>query len=193
MNMSMSIGEKVKELRLEKKMTIKQLSEESGLSIGYLSQFERGLSAIAVDSLEAVAKALGVSVKFLLSGIEENGENQAEMDPVMHGVELVPRPISPQIYQYILSHDQTGFSMIPKIYTLMPFSEQAEMPELYQHKGEEFIYVLEGVVTLLLEDRKYVLYPGDSILFDSNKRHNWMNRTSRIAKILTINTQNSFK
>jgi transcriptional regulator with XRE-family HTH domain len=189
MNMSVSIGEKVKEHRQEKKMTIKQLSEESGLSIGYLSQFERGLSAIAIDSLESVAKALGISVTSLVSESSMEGEDAQEIDPVMHGVELVPRPVSPQIYQHTLCHNKTDFSMLPRMFILLPFSEEAEIPELYAHKGEEFIYVLEGVVTVFLEDRKYVLYPGDSMMFDSGKRHNWMNRTSRIAKILTVNTR----
>lgn len=192
MSVSVSIGGRVKELRLEKKMTIKQLSEETGLSIGYLSQFERGLSAIAVDALDSVAKALDVSLSSLFAGIDSKGEEQEELDPVMHGVELIPSAVGPQIYQYILSHSQGEFSMLPRIYTLMPFAEDAEMPELYVHKGEEFIYVLEGIVTVFLEDRKYVLYPGDSILFDSSRRHNWMNRTSRNVKILTINTPNPF-
>ena len=192
MSVSGSIGERVKELRLEKKMTIKQLSEETGLSIGYLSQFERGLSAIAVDSLETVAKALDVSLSTLFTRIETDGEEQEKLNPVMHGVELMPQEVGHQIFQSILSHNQNEFSMLPRLYTLLPFAEETEMPELHGHKGEEFIYVLEGVLTLVIEERKYVLYPGDSIHFDSNKLHNWMNRSSKTVKILTINTPNPF-
>ena len=191
--MSVSIGEKVKELRLEKKMTIKQLSEASGLSIGFLSQFERGISSIAIDSLETVAKALDVPLAALVSGVDVQETEEEAADPVMHSVELVPSPVSPQIYQYILSHPKSDFSILPRIYLLMPFTEEMEMPEMYGHMGEEFIYVLEGAVTVWLEDRKYVLYPGDSMLFDSTRKHNWMNRTSRIARILAINTPNPLK
>lgn len=192
MSVSVSIGERVKELRLEKKMTIKQLGEETGLSIGYLSQFERGLSAIAVDALGEVAKALDVSLATLFAGLDTQKDDPEELNPVVHGIELIPQAVGPQIYQSVLSHNQAGFSILPRIYTLMPFAEDAEIPELYAHKGEEFIYVLEGIVTVFLEDRKYILYPGDSILFDSNRKHNWMNRTSRNARILTVNTPNPF-
>lgn len=47
----MNIGMKIKKLRTEKGMTLKELSEKSELSVGILSQFERGLTTIAVDSL----------------------------------------------------------------------------------------------------------------------------------------------
>ena len=58
MDTNMAIGAKVKALRTEKKMTLKQLSEGSGLSVGFLSQFERGLSSIALDSLEKLSEIL---------------------------------------------------------------------------------------------------------------------------------------
>ena len=51
MDHNVTIGAKVKAFRTAKKYTLKQLSEESGLSIGFLSQLERGLSSIAIDSL----------------------------------------------------------------------------------------------------------------------------------------------
>ena len=50
MSTSTAIGAKVKILRIGKEMTIKQLSEACGLSVGFLSQFERGISSIAIDS-----------------------------------------------------------------------------------------------------------------------------------------------
>ena len=53
-----SIGARIKSLRTEQKMTLKQLSELSGLSAGFLSQLERGLSTIAIDSLANLSKIL---------------------------------------------------------------------------------------------------------------------------------------
>lgn len=62
MDHNVTIGAKVKAFRTAKKYTLKQLSEESGLSIGFLSQLERGLSSIAIDSLAKLATILGVSL-----------------------------------------------------------------------------------------------------------------------------------
>ena len=66
MNANEAIGAKVKQLRMDKNLTLKQLSEASGLSIGFLSQFERGLSSIALDSLEKLAEIMEVSLFDLL-------------------------------------------------------------------------------------------------------------------------------
>ena len=194
MSTKTAIGEKVKALRTGRKMTIKQVSEASGLSIGFLSQFERGISSIAIDSLETIANVLGVPVSERFTGIGEGGRAEKEPeDAVMHGVELVPDEVSPKIYQSILKRPHTDFDMLPRVYTLLPMLEKEENAEMYSHNGEEFLYVLEGVITLYLDDRKYVMYPGDSIHFDSHVKHNWMNRTAQIARILTVNSPNPLK
>lgn len=186
MNANAAIGAKVKELRTQKKYTLKQLSEACGLSIGFLSQFERGISSIALDSLEKLAEVLEVPLSILF---EESGGSITK-DPVVHGVDLQQNKISAQIYQCLLKKADADFAMLPRLFTLMPLVNQDEVPEMYTHEGEEFVYVLEGVVTFFWEEGQYVLYPGDSIHIHSYERHNWMNRTSRVARILTVNTPN---
>ena len=186
MNVNTAIGAKVKQRRTEKKMTLKQLGEKTGLSVGFLSQFERGLSSIALDSLEKISRVLETP----LSDLFEVHSRPISADPVIHGVDLRFDSISEQIYQNNLRHPGEGFQMLPRLYTLLPFSGEETVPEMYSHEGEEFIYVLEGVVTFFLEGREYTLYPGDTIHIHSKKEHNWMNRTSRIAKLLTVNTPN---
>lgn len=62
MNYNTSIGLKIKELRNAKKFTLKYLSEETNLSIGFLSQLERGMTSVAVDSLAKIARVLEVNV-----------------------------------------------------------------------------------------------------------------------------------
>ncbi|WP_240523881.1 helix-turn-helix domain-containing protein [Bacillus cereus] len=62
----MNIGMKIKKLRTEKGMTLKELSEKNELSVGILSQFERGLTTIAVDSLEKLADIFEVHLTHFL-------------------------------------------------------------------------------------------------------------------------------
>lgn len=186
MNTNEAIGAKVKQFRVEKDLTLKQVSEESGLSIGFLSQFERGISSIALDSLEILAHILEIPLSVLFADTNIAGGT----DPVVHAVDLQPSEISQQIYQSLLMSPGARHAMLPRIFTLLPFPQPDAAPELYSHEGEEFVYVLEGVVTFYLEDRVYTLYPGDSIHIPSSQRHNWMNRTAMVAKILTVNTPN---
>ena len=161
----------------------------TNLSIGFLSQMERGLSSIAIDTLENVANVLGVS----LGSFFEESAAAPDADPVIHSFSLPATPVSPQIIQSILSQDVTAFNFLPRIFTLLPFANaDEENLEMYSHTGEEFIYILEGVVTLHLNASQYTLYPGDSIQIHSNETHNWMNQTNKTARLLTINVPNPF-
>ena len=183
------MGMRIKALRKEKKYTLKQLAEESGLSIGFLSQLERGMSSIAVDSLARIAAILGVSLSTFFSDSQVVSE-----DPVSHSTELHWNADGPEIAQALLSKDLYGFDILPRIFQLMPLASNDE-PEgaIHRHTGEEFIYVLEGVVTVYHNNREYTLYPGDSIQIHSNIPHNWVNRTNRIARLLSVSYPNPFR
>lgn len=189
MNHNVTIGANIKALRTAKKMTLKQLSEQSGLSIGFLSQLERDISTIAIDSLAKLADILGVELSSFFTSSPALDRNQA----VVHGFELRCNQVTPQIIQYILSHDVDAFESLPRLFHLMPFANtDLDELDMYQHEGEEFIYVLEGVLTAYVDSKEYILNPGDSIQIHSDQPHNWMNPTNQIVKILTVNTPNPF-
>ena len=189
MNHNLTIGSKLKALRTSKKYTLKQLSEESGLSIGFLSQIERGMSSIAIDSLSKIADILGVS----LSRFFEDSAPSAP-DPVMRSFDLPCTQISSQIMQYLLSNDVGSYDILPRLIQLLPVPNPSkEDMVMMNHSGEEFIYILEGIVNVYINDREYTLYPGDSIQIHSNESHNWLNFTNKTAKLLSINAPNPFK
>ena len=181
------IGARIKAQRLKLGMTLKDLSQATDLSVGFLSQFERGMSSIAVDSLEKVANVLSLPLSSFFSDIDENDNT----DPVVRYYDMRPNQVNPRIFQYVLSHNVQGYCLLPRIYMLMPMNENRKL-ELYSHSGDEFIYVLEGVVTLYVDNEKYVLYPGDSILIHSQQQHNWINLTNNVVRILTVNCPNPF-
>ena len=164
MNQNASIGEKIKALRTSQNMTLKQLSEKTNLSTGFLSQMERGMSSIAIDTLENIAGVLGVS---LTSFFDEEPVKDIS-DPVVHSFALPAVQVGPQIIQHILSHDVSSFDFLPRIFTLLPLANTAEENlEMYTHNGEEFIYILEGIATIQVGSSQYTLYPGDSIQIHS--------------------------
>lgn len=191
MNHNQSIGIRIKALRTEKQYTLKTLSDMTGLSVGFLSQTERGISSIAVDSLAKVAACLDVPLSVFFS---DQSQEDTEADPVVHGFSAHRAMMSPQIIESILSHDKMEFDFLPRHFQLLPFSDPDTLkPEMYTHSGEEFVYVLTGIVTIWLENRRYTLYPGDSIQIHSNQPHNWANNTNKIAELLSINYPNPFR
>ena len=137
MDHNVTIGAKVKAFRTAKKYTLKQLSEESGLSIGFLSQLERGLSSIAIDSLAKLATILGVS----LSSFFDSSADQ-EKSPVSRSFAMHCSQINPQIVQYLVNGNAQGFACLPRIFHLMPSATTSSenQLEMNQHDGEEFIY-----------------------------------------------------
>ncbi len=183
------IGNTIKQERLKQGLTLQQMSAATGFSIGYLSQFERGLSQIAIDSLRKITDVLGMD--FIESFTEE--KPSVSDSPITRIYDADCDKVSDQIIQYTLSQNAGNYSYLPRLYHLMPHISADEEVELYSHDGEEFIYVLEGVLKLYIEDQEYIMYPGDSAQLDSTKKHNWSNCGHQVTKILTFNMPNPLK
>lgn len=182
------IGARVKRLRTEKKMTLRELGERAGLSVGFLSQLERGISNIAIDTLASLADILDVPLSSFLE--PEEAESRS---PVMRRHEARPQEVSAHIYQYIMTHDKAGAGLLPRVYELMPFYGPDNRIETYSHEGEEIIYMLEGILTVYLGGIVYELYPGDCMQFASAREHNWINQTSRMVRFLVVNSPNPLR
>lgn len=71
----MKLGERLRLIRKENKLTLKNLSQLADLSVPYLSDMERGVVNPSIDTLQKVAKAYNMTVKELISGVEELGES----------------------------------------------------------------------------------------------------------------------
>lgn len=185
--MTIEIGKKIKKLRNDKNLTLKELSERTQLSTGFISQLERGLTTIDTDSLERVAKALDVNLSSFFV------KRQKKKECVMRSYEREVSQIdSNKFIHFHLSNNLENKEMIPRIIDVLPKVEDEEIQE-FQHKGEEFIHVLEGILTVYLNHMRYELHPGDSMHIKSDNIHNWDNYTNKVTRILIINIPNSFK
>ncbi|MDT2702494.1 helix-turn-helix domain-containing protein [Enterococcus dongliensis] len=180
----MNIGEKVKNLRNEQGMTLKQLSEETGLSTGFLSQFERGITTIAVEHLATIADLFKVKINYFF-------EDESVNEPIVRGYDQpVIHKLNNIIYKQ-LSRSPKDKMIAPKLIEIMPH-ENRELPTTYPHQGEEFIYILEGILTLVIEETTYQLYPGDSAHYFSTINHNWDNQTNNVVKFIVVHHPNDY-
>ncbi|MFP3387257.1 helix-turn-helix domain-containing protein [Brevibacillus sp. SIMBA_040] len=177
--MESKIGKLIKALRTGRKKTLKQIAEKTDLSISFLSQVERGKSSITLESLKKISEALEVSPSYFFS------ENS------VHVISSVRRGSLEQTkkndFSFVfedLSGNLANPSMEPILVTLQPHEDKG-VP--FIHKGQEFVYVLEGVLTLLLGHEEYELRPGDSIHMESSTPHNWLNRTGEPVRFLCVN------
>ncbi|TKI58942.1 helix-turn-helix domain-containing protein [Brevibacillus antibioticus] len=181
--MEPTIGVLIKSLRVGKKKTLKQIAEKTQLSISFLSQVERGKSSITLESLKKISEALGVSPGYFFSGESSGGNGQVRRASKERSQLLY----APFVYED-LSGDLENPSLVPILVTLSPHGEKGTP---FVHKGQEFIYVLAGVLTLLLGEEEHDLFPGDSIHMDSSVPHNWVNRTGEVTRFLCVNSHDS--
>lgn len=176
-----NIGTKVKNLRKAKNLTLKDVSEYLMVSVGYLSQFERGITSIAVEQLVQLADLLEVPMSVFFNDKIET-EDMVVRHYEQHNVRLVNQMISKSLSQ--MTKDSRNIH--PEQVELLPIKLEHEAIEPYSHEGEEFVYVLEGILTLIVNEESYELYPGDSAHYQATTLHNWMNYTNQMVKLLVI-------
>jgi len=156
------IGRKIRYLRREAGMTLRTLSQKSGLSVGFLSQIERGLSSFSIPSLRAICQALDVPVADML--IVSNGPGKAFFaDPrpieITKGDNRSYVSLSNASMKYrFLSGGFPGRHFEAFIGEMSPGC-QIDCPV---HEGEEFGYILEGHLRLKILDDNHELSSGDS-------------------------------
>jgi transcriptional regulator with XRE-family HTH domain len=182
------VGLKMKHTRLLKGLTLKQLAELAGCSESLLSRIENGNANPSIKMMHRVARALDMPVSGLFQ------ENVQPSNVVMrHG----ERPT--------VGTDQVRRGKGSKLEALIP-SGRGNLLSGYindiepgggsegvlQHEGEEFGYVLDGEIELIVDNRSYQLRVGDSFYFRSERPHSYINNRKKIARVLWVNTPPSF-
>lgn len=164
-----SVGHRVLRVRQEKGLTVKDVAQRTGLSSKYLVQIESDEVSPPLGALIRIAKALGMKLGRFISTGEVKPFTVVRKDQRR----VISRYTSAQGNQYgytyeSLAPDKKDRHMEPFMVTLVP--SRAEK-ELSTHAGQEFIYVLEGAMEVILKDHTEVLYPGDSVYYDSTVPH----------------------
>lgn len=184
--MNKDIGKKIKQLRTNKKMTLKDLGEQTNLSTGFLSQLERGLTNIATDSLASIAEALDVDLSYFFV------KPRHKRSYILRSYEKEVFQVENSYIHYHLSNGEPDKNLLPRIIELLPINSDENISQ-YSHEGEEFIYVLEGTLTLFINHEQYELFPGDSAHYSSQLVHNWANYTNKMTRLLVVSSPNPFK
>jgi transcriptional regulator with XRE-family HTH domain len=187
----MEIGDRLKTLRLQRGMTLADLSRAAGVSTSMLSRVERNDSAPTVTTLERIAAALGLDVAALFAGAAgaevTDAAAPAAVAVVRH--DQRKRVILPWGADYeMLSPDlQRRIEFIHINYPVGGGSG-----DLYSHDGEECGVVLQGRFRGVVGDQEFILEPGDSISYASSVPHRWENAGDVEAKAIWAITPPSF-
>lgn len=180
---TMEIGSKIKNLRLLKGLTQEELGDRCELSKGFISLLESDKTSPSMATLEDILNALGTDFAHFFK--EESGSR------VVFGKDDFSVKQDSELKNEIcwLIPNAQKNEMEPILVTIEPGgSTYPDNP----HEGEEFGYVIEGTVTIVLDEERHPAKKGESFYLTCDKPHFIENNTGRQAKIIWISSPPSF-
>ncbi|MEK3977544.1 XRE family transcriptional regulator [Psychrobacillus sp. FSL K6-2836] len=173
------IAKKIREFRKMKDMTLKEMSEQTDLSVGFLSQVERGSSSLAITSLKKIADALNVEMAdFFQKEIEVKYTHKLE--------EQKPFQITGSDSTYTKLSGHFIERELEALTVVIPPLQVDQFT--FSHPGEEFYYVLKGAVIFVIDNEEHYLKEGESIHFPSTTEHMWKNPLEQETVLLSVLT-----
>ena len=167
--LEVAIGRQVRSVRTRQNMTVADLAQLTGLSIGMLSKIENGHTSPSLTTLQTLADVFSVPITSFFRSFEER--RHAVHTKSGEGVEL-EREGTRANHQYnLLGHigsNSSGVIVEPYMITL---SSEADVFPTFQHSGIETIYMLEGEVDYRHGDNVHALKPGDTLFFEADAPH----------------------
>lgn len=177
------IGARIHFLRKQRGMTLEQLSETSKLTKSFVSKIERGLSVPSISTAMRIAESFDVTVSQLLGedgyadavSIVRKGERRSFM-----------RPGSSSGYNYELIADSKRYKRMEPYIMRPPLEFQDK--RLFEHVGEELMFILSGSVEVELSGKSIRLNAGDTLYFDSHLPHRSRSLGRKYAEVLVVIT-----
>lgn len=179
-NRSGSMGLRLRQLRLGQKLSLAEVASAVGISVGFLSAIERSHMSASVGTLRKLARYYKLNI---LDFFDPSHANPYRVRPG----ERKRLDAGPGVQMDLLAWGNTV--MEPHLFTIAPGAGSGDS---YAHEGEEFIYVLRGMLNIALDGQGYVLHPGDSFYFESNTPHSWRNTGKTKTVLLWVNTPPTF-
>ena len=179
---SSSIGERISMLRQAKSLTQEELASRANLTKGFISQVERNLTSLSVESLLGILDALDEKP----STFFDEAFEQKIVFKVKDRVELEKEDVSS--FEILVPAAQNRL-MDPAFVALKPGEK---MEDEGPHEGEEFGFVLSGGIELSLGGKTYRLKKGECFYFRASKRHHIANRRKTRALVLWVSSPPNF-
>lgn len=175
---TMDVGHRLRELRTERGLSMRALARLSGLSTNALSMIERGKTSPSVSTLYKLSEALEVPITAFF-----------RTEPPREAIVFRKANNRSRVeFQRGLWEGLGGKSFLGRVEPFMLTLEGGATsgPHGLVHSGHEFVICLKGLLEYEVEDQRFTLQPGDSLLFASKLRHRWRNPDRNVASVLFV-------
>jgi transcriptional regulator with XRE-family HTH domain len=177
-NEEISVGQRLREIRTLRGLSLRALADISNLNINTLSLIENERTSPSVSTLQQLAQSLQVSVTEFF----ETDRGNKEL--VYQKKDQRPRISFKNSAMEDLADGMPHFGAEPLLVTLKPGADSGKNPIV--HTGREFVYCIEGHVTYTVNGQKYLLESGDSLVFEAYLPHHWKNSDPAPSHILLV-------
>jgi transcriptional regulator with XRE-family HTH domain len=177
--LTIRIGKRLKVLRKESNLTLKQLAEATNLSPALLSRIENGHAMPSILTLQMISNALKSDISECFKGDENlryviSRKSDRRSSASERGYEV----------EYPAAGMHNPF-MEPAIVRMKGKDQEKEVKEI-SHGGQEFVYVIEGTVEMTLGNKKFILKKGDTVYFDGEIPHKGISLSKKPARSLNV-------
>lgn len=175
------LAQRIKTLRLEKRLTLEEVASRTGLTRSWLSKVENFRVTPSLPALGQIAAALETPVASLFQGLDDHPRmvvvRRSERQVVQRD-----KPSSGTRYES-LAFKRPDRKMDPFLLTVP--ADETKRPAM-PHEGEEFLIVVSGRVDFEYDGEQVKLGPGDSLYFDANVKHRLINGYKKPAEVLCV-------
>lgn len=176
------LSQRIRKIRLERKLTLEELAARSGHTRSWLSKVENFRITPSLPALGQITEALGITLSELFEGLDEKPSivkvSVAERKKVERD-----RSASNTTSYFSLAHKRPNRSMDPFV-LIVP--EGVSRKEMMAHEGEEFLTVLKGKIDFEFGEETHTLAAGDSLYFDATIPHRIVNKNKKEAEVLCV-------
>lgn len=183
-----NVGEKIRQLRESRQMSVEELAEASFSSVQSIKDLESGALVPSLTPLLKIARALGVRLGTFLDDAPQSGPfmvKSGRSDQIIRfsGQGLGDHSNKSALEFYSLAYGKGDRHMEPFLIDVHPTENQDY--KLASHEGEEFLYVIKGKIEVLYGNESYILEPEDSIYYDSVVPHH-VHAKEKDSKMLAV-------
>jgi transcriptional regulator with XRE-family HTH domain len=177
----MNLGKNIKQLRNQKGLTQSELADRCELTKGYISQLENNLNSPSIATLTDILSALGTNLSDFFQA-------EKEEKVVFTKQEFFEKDADGVLWRWLIPNAQKNM-MEP---VLVELAENISTAGDVPHEGEEFGYVLEGKIALLLGTKQHICKKGEAFYYSAGLPHSIKNKGKGTAKFLWISTPPNF-
>ncbi len=177
----MDLGKKIKQMRNQLGLTQEELADRCELTKGYISQLENNLNSPSIATLTDILSALG-------SNLSEFFREETAEKVVFTKEEFIEKDADGMLWKWLIPNAQKN--MIEPV--LVELCENVSTAVDIPHEGEEFGYVLEGKIGVILGNKQHICKKGEAFYYTANKPHYIVNKGRGKSKFVWISTPPNF-